>query len=91
MAVKIRLKRTGKRGQPSYRVIVMDERSPRDGRVVADLGWYSPIHGQYEIDTARALEWLGKGAQLTETARHLLSRKGVLAEFHKIQSRQSKT
>lgn len=89
MAVKIRLKRIGKRGQPSYRVIVIDERSPRDGRVVADLGWYNPLQGQYEIDAAGALAWLERGAQLTETARHLLSRKGVLAEFHKIQ--QSKT
>ncbi|MCI2430111.1 30S ribosomal protein S16 [Candidatus Acetothermia bacterium] len=91
MAVKIRLKRIGKRGQPSYRLIVIDERSPRDGRVVADLGWYNPLQGQYEINTAGALDWLGKGAQPSQTARHLLSSKGVLAEFHKIQSQQSKT
>ncbi|MCS6936668.1 MAG: 30S ribosomal protein S16 [Candidatus Bipolaricaulota bacterium] len=91
MAVKIRLKRMGKRGQPSYRVIVMDERSPRDGRVVAELGWYNPLRGEYEIDTASALGWLEKGAQPSEAARRLLSRRGVLAEFHKIQSQRSKT
>lgn len=89
MAVRIRLKRIGKRGQPSYRVVVIDGRSPRDGRVVADLGWYNPIQGAYEIDTAGALAWLGRGAQPSATARQLLSRKGVIAEFHKTQ--QSKT
>ncbi len=85
MAVRIRLKRTGKRGQPSYRLVVVEERSPRDGRVVADLGWYNPIQGVYEIDTAGALAWLGRGAQPSETARQLLSGKGVIAEFHKTQ------
>lgn len=83
MAVKIRLKRTGRRAQPSYRVVVVEETKPRDTRVVADLGWYDALHGQYEIDTATALLWLGRGAQLTQTARHLLSKKGILAEFHK--------
>lgn len=89
MAVKIRLKRIGRRSQPSYRVVVVEEAKPRDSRVIADLGWYDALHGQYEIDTATALLWLGRGAQLTETARHLLSQKGILAEFHK--QRQGKT
>jgi len=83
MALKIRLKRTGRRSQPSYRIVVIEESRPRDSRVVADLGWYDVLHGEYEIDTAEALLWLGRGAQPTETARHLLSKKGVLAEFHK--------
>lgn len=89
MAVKIRLKRIGRRSQPSYRVVVVEEAKPRDSRVIADLGWYDALHGQYEIDTATALLWLGRGAQLTETARHLLSKKGILAEFHK--QRQGQT
>ncbi len=88
MAVKIRLKRTGRRSQPSYRIVVIEESRQRDSRVVADLGWYDVLHGQYEIDTAKALMWLGLGAQPTQTARHLLSKKGILAEFHK--QRQSK-
>jgi len=88
MAVKIRLKRTGRRAQPSYRVVVVEEARPRDTRVLADLGWYDALHGQYEIETATALLWLGRGAQLTQTARHLLSKKGILAEFHK--QRQTK-
>lgn len=81
--LKIRLKRTGRRSQPSYRIVVIEGTRQRDSRVVADLGWYDAIHGEYEIDTAEALLWLGRGAQPTETARHLLSKKGVLAEFHK--------
>lgn len=83
MAVKIRLKRIGRRSQPSYRVVVVEETKPRDSRVIADLGWYDALHGQYEIDTATALLWLGRGAQPSPTARHLLSKKGIFAEFHK--------
>lgn len=83
MAVKIRLKRIGRRAQPSYRVVVVEEGKPRDTRVVADLGWYNPLQGQHEIDTAQALEWLGRGAQPSQTARQLLSKKGILAEFHR--------
>jgi small subunit ribosomal protein S16 len=83
MAVKIRLKRIGRRSQPSYRVVVVEEAKPRDTRVIADLGWYDALHGRYEIDTARALLWLERGAQPSQTARHLLSKKGILAEFHK--------
>lgn len=83
MAVKIRLKRVGRRSQPSYRVVVVEEAKPRDSRVIADLGWYDALHGQYEIDAATALVWLNRGAQLTQTARHLLSKKGILTEFHK--------
>lgn len=86
MAVKIRLKRIGKRGQPSYRMVVVEADKPRDTRVVADLGWYNPRQGKSEIDTAGALLWLGRGAQPSETARHLLSQKGVMAEFHRARS-----
>jgi small subunit ribosomal protein S16 len=83
MALKIRLKRTGRRSQPSYRIVVIEESRPRDSRVVADLGWYDVLHGEYELDTTEALLWMERGAQPTDTARHLLSKKGVLAEFHK--------
>ncbi len=85
MAVKIRLKRIGRRAQPSYRLVVVEETKPRDTRVIADLGWYDALHGQHEIDTAQALLWLGRGAQPSQTARHLLSKKGILAELHKRQ------
>ncbi|MBI1741450.1 30S ribosomal protein S16 [Candidatus Acetothermia bacterium] len=84
MAVKIRLKRVGKRGQPSYRVVVMDEQSPRDSRVVEDLGFYNPLQEEVQIDKVQALEWLKRGAQPTQTTRHLLSKQGLMAELHKI-------
>jgi len=84
MATKIRLKRIGRRHQPSYRVVVVDEAKPRDGAVVDDLGFFNPIQDRLEVDKARALDWLLKGAQPSDTARRLLSRLGVMEEWHKI-------
>jgi len=84
MAAKIRLKRVGKRGQPSYRIVVMDEQSPRDSRVVEDLGFYNPLQEEVQIDKVQALEWLKRGAQPTQTTKHLLSKQGLMAELHKI-------
>lgn len=83
MATKIRLKRIGRRHQPSYRVVVVDEAKPRDGEVVDDLGFFNPIRDELTIDKERALEWLLRGAQPSDTARHLLSRLGVMEEWHK--------
>jgi len=77
MAAKIRLKRTGRRHQPSYRLVVVDEAKPRDTKVVDDLGFYNPIEDTMQIDTGKALKWLQNGAQPTDTARHLLSKLGV--------------
>ncbi|MFO7591198.1 MAG: 30S ribosomal protein S16 [Acidimicrobiia bacterium] len=83
MAVKIRLMRVGKRKQPSYRVVVADSRSPRDGRVIETIGRYGPRHepSQVEIDGDKALEWLRKGAQPTESVQKLLAVTGVWATF----------
>ncbi|MFQ6117335.1 MAG: 30S ribosomal protein S16 [Candidatus Bipolaricaulia bacterium] len=83
MAAKIRLKRIGRRHQPSYRVVVVDEAKPRDGAVVDDLGYFNPIQEKLEVDKARALDWLLKGAQPSDTARRLLSKLGVMEEWHK--------
>jgi small subunit ribosomal protein S16 len=83
MAVKIRLKRMGMKKAPSYRVVVADARSPRDGRIIENLGWYNPrvepsaIH----IDEEKVLGWLKNGAQPTESVAQLLRRTGVLARF----------
>lgn len=79
MAVKIRLRRTGAKKQPSYRVVVADGRSPRDGRFLETLGHYNPRREPPEIvvDTERTLLWLNRGAQPTETARSLLRQAGV--------------
>jgi small subunit ribosomal protein S16 len=77
--VRIRLLRTGKRKQPSYRVVVSDQRAPRDGRFVEILGHYNPLTNPslIEIDEDRALYWLGQGAQPSESATALLKRRGI--------------
>lgn len=77
--VRIRLLRTGKRKQPAYRVVVADQRSPRDGRFVEILGHYNPLTNpsQIDIDEGRALHWLAQGAQPSESATALLKRTGI--------------
>ena len=82
MAVKIRLKRMGAKKKPFYRIVVADSRSPRDGRFIEEIGYYDPLKNPAEIkvDQARAEDWLKKGAQLTDTARSLLKKAGVLAK-----------
>ncbi len=83
MATRIRLRRTGKKKQAYYRVVVADSRSPRDGRFIEILGNYNPNSNppQLEINEERALYWLLKGARPTDTMRSLLSKKGVLARL----------
>ena len=77
--VRIRLLRTGKRKQPAYRVVVADQRSPRDGRFVEILGNYNPLTNPSEIsiDEDRAMHWLALGAQPSESATALLKRTGI--------------
>lgn len=83
MAVKIRLKRMGKKKQPTYRVVVADGRSPRDGRFIEEIGRYDPRQDPsiVEIDNDKALEWLKKGAQPTDPARKLLEISGAWSRF----------
>src|SRR6266853_6603236 len=83
MAVKIRLKRMGKKKAPSYRVVVADARSPRDGRIIENLGWYNPLvePSAIHIDEEKALRWLKNGAQPTDSVAQLLKRTGILARF----------
>jgi small subunit ribosomal protein S16 len=80
MAARIRLKKVGRKGQPSYRVVVLDGRKPRDAKVVADLGFYDPKTDpvSFEIDNETALKWLQDGAKATSAARVVLSKAGVL-------------
>lgn len=80
MAVKIRLKRLGAKKNPFYRVVVADSRYPRDGRFIEEIGYYNPNTdpSDVKIDTDKAKEWLGKGAQPTDTVRALLKKNGVL-------------
>ncbi len=84
MAVKIRLRRMGAKRQPFYRLVVADSRSPRDGRFIEELGYYNPLtqDEKIEVDEDKALAWLQKGAQPTDTARRLLRKVGVMKKFH---------
>ena len=83
MAVRIRLTRVGKKKQPSYRVVVMDGRRPRDGKYIEQIGRYDPRQDPsiVEIDNERALDWLRKGAQPSDRARKLLEISGAWVQF----------
>jgi small subunit ribosomal protein S16 len=80
MAVKMRLIRMGKKKSPVYRVVVVDGRSPRDGRYIEQIGRYDPRQepSLVEIDNDKATEWLAKGAQPTEAVEKLLNISGAL-------------
>lgn len=84
MATTIRLKRGGRTHAPYYRVVVMDSRTRTRGRVLDELGVYHPCakpEPRMEVDRPKALEWLQKGATLSNTARTVLSKQGVLRAF----------
>lgn len=74
MAVKIRLRRVGKRNAPAHRIVVADSRSPRDGRFIEIIGQYDPRNKTETIDLERAEYWLGEGAQASETVQHIIER-----------------
>jgi small subunit ribosomal protein S16 len=84
MATKIRLQRFGKKGKPFYHVVVADARAPRDGKFIERLGSYNPNTNPATIDInfEKALDWVNKGAQPTDTCRAILSYKGVLYKKH---------
>ena len=77
--VKMRLRRAGAKKQPFYRVIVADERSPRGGRFIDEIGYYNPLgNSEIKIDADKAKDWLAKGAQPTETVKAYLKKNGIL-------------
>ena len=78
--VKIRLKRMGMKKKPFYRVVVADERSPRDGRFIEEIGFYDPTKSPsvIRIDNEKAQQWLKNGAQPTDTVRALLKKSGAI-------------
>jgi small subunit ribosomal protein S16 len=79
LSVKIRLTRVGSRNDPVWRVVVADQRSPRDGRFIEVLGHYNPQTepSTIELDEARAREWLAQGAQPSDTVKRLFKAKGI--------------
>ena len=80
MAVKIRLKRIGKKKNPHYRVVVADNRTPRDGRFIEEIGRYNPLAEpvEFTVDEERVQYWIGTGAQPSETVKRLLKQNGVI-------------
>ncbi|HHU01039.1 30S ribosomal protein S16 [Xiashengella succiniciproducens] len=84
MSVKIRLTRRGRKGYAFYHIVVADSRAPRDGRYIERIGSYNPNTNPatIEVDIDKALKWINNGAQPTDTARSLLSAKGVLMKKH---------
>jgi small subunit ribosomal protein S16 len=84
MPVKIRLQRHGRKGQPYFHIVAADARSPRDGKYIERLGFYNPNTdpATIEVDVDTAAKWLVSGAQPTDTARAILSYKGVLYKNH---------
>jgi small subunit ribosomal protein S16 len=83
MATRIRLRRMGAKKRPFYRVVVADQRSPRDGRFIENIGKYHPLEepSLIEIDEERALHWLRTGAQPSEQVQNLMSKVGIWDRF----------
>ena len=86
MAVAIRLRRMGRKKKPFYRMVVAHKANPQRGKFVDDLGYYDPMKEPAEviINEEKALMWLGRGAEPTDTARNLLSKQGILKKFHEL-------
>lgn len=84
MAVKLRLRRMGKRKKPFYRIVAADSRVSRNGKYIDKIGHYNPVVNPPEIvvDEQKALLWLGRGAIPTDTVKSLLSKKGVMLKWH---------
>ena len=86
MAVKIRLKRMGAKKSPFYRVVVADSRAPRDGRFIEALGHYDSTTQPaiIQLDEEKAIEWLKKGAQPTDTVKDLFSKAGIMKKWDEL-------
>ncbi|RST75465.1 30S ribosomal protein S16 [Siminovitchia acidinfaciens] len=84
MAVKIRLKRLGAKKSPFYRIVVADSRSPRDGRIIEEVGTYNPVANPaiVDINEESALKWLQDGAKPSDTVRNLFSKQGIMEKYH---------
>ena len=80
MAVKIRLRRMGQKKAPFYRIVVADSRSPRDGALVEEIGYYNPTSdpAELKVDNEKAAQWIKNGAQPTDTVRGLLKKSGAI-------------
>ncbi len=89
MSVRIRLARFGRSKAPYYRMVVADQRFPRDGRFIEILGFYHPLEKdeakQVNVDETKVMKWLGQGALPSDTCRSILRRQGIMKKFHESQ------
>jgi small subunit ribosomal protein S16 len=83
MPVRIRLRRMGAKKRPFYRLVVANSTSPRDGRFIETLGYYDPLTdpATVKVDEEKAILWLSRGAQPSDTAEYLLKKEGILEKF----------
>jgi small subunit ribosomal protein S16 len=83
LAVKLRLRRLGRKKRPFYRIIATDTRAPRDGRFIEEIGYYNPLTHPETVSVLeeRALYWLGVGATPSKTVKNILSRQGIILKF----------
>ena len=91
MAVKIRLKRMGAKKNPFFRIVVADSRAPRDGRFIETIGFYDSTvqPAVVKIDEEKALSWMSKGAQPTDTVKSLFSKDGIIAKYAEAKAKKS--
>ncbi len=84
MAVKIRLKRVGAKKNPFYRIVVADSRSPRDGRLIEEVGTYDPLAkpAKVNLNEESVLNWMKNGAKPSDTVRNLFAEQGIMEKFH---------
>ena len=87
--VKIRLRRVGAPNKPSYRLVVADSRSPRNGAFISIIGHYNPLTDPetFVVDEEQALKWLGQGARPTATAARLMAKAGIMDKFKAIKEK----
>lgn len=92
MAVKIRLRRMGGKKDSFFRIVIADSRSPRDGRFIESIGYYDPTTepATVKMDEEKALEWIEKGAQVTDTVKALLQKQGTLKKIDEMKQQARK-
>lgn len=92
MAVKIRLRRMGGKKDSFFRIVVADSRSPRDGRFIESIGYYDPTTEPaiVKMDEEKALEWMAKGAQVTDTVKALLHKQGTIKKIDEMKQQARK-
>ena len=77
--LKLRLKRIGRKRQPSYRLVIMTNDTRRDGRPIEEVGFYNPITKQSKFDSEKIINWLQKGARPTQTVKNLLKKSKIIS------------